>query len=165
MILAVDVGYEGQGAHAAGVLFDTWECSESRRQIVLDIPIVEEYVPGSFYRRELPCIEKVLAAVHEKLECIIVDGYVSLGEPPVAGLGWHLWEILSRATPVIGVAKSAFVGTPASARVCRGASSRPLFVTSAGMSPDDAKARVVSMHGKYRMPELLKLVDRLSRRR
>jgi len=163
MILAVDVGYTAQGARAAGVLFEHWDSAALHREIAVDIPLVADYVPGEFYRRELPCIEQVLAQVHEPLDCIVIDGYVHLGEPPVAGLGWHLWQRLQCATPVVGVAKSAFPGTPDTAKVHRGGSARPLFVTAAGMPLDEAKRRVAAMHGRYRMPDILKRVDQVSR--
>jgi len=133
------------------------------REIVVEIPEVEKYVPGEFFRRELPCIEKVIACVHERLDCIVIDGYVNLGDPPTSGLGQHLWERLGRTTPAIGVAKSAYVGTPEAAKLYRGGSSRPLYVTVAGIPLDEAKRHILSMTGQYRIPDILKTVDRLSR--
>ena len=165
MILAVDVGYFERGARAAGLLFQSWDSEAAHKEIVVDIPQVEDYVPGQFFRRELPCIEMVLASVCEPLLCVVIDGYVSLGDPPVPGLGAHLWERLGCTTPVIGVAKTVFAGTPEISKLYRGASAKPLFITAAGIPINEAKRHILSMKGKYRLPELLKAVDQLSRTR
>jgi deoxyribonuclease V len=164
MILAVDVTYSGNTATAAGVLFRAWDSDEAAQTLVAEIQNVADYVPGQFYLRELPCIAKVLEQVDVPLDCIVVDGYVTLGETESPGLGWKLWEFLGRATPVIGVAKSEFRGTPEKARLYRGRSARPLFITAAGMPLEQAKARVAQMSGKHRVPDLIETVDRLSRR-
>jgi len=43
--------------------------------------------------------------------------------------------------------------------VVRGVSRRPLFVTTAGINAEEAAKGVQAMHGPYRIPTLLKLVD------
>lgn len=164
MILAVDVAYFRRTATAAGVLFDAWDSGEAARTFVARIENVAGYAPGEFYLRELPCIAKLLARVDAPLDCIVVDGYARLGAAERPGLGWKLWESLGRKPPVIGVAKSEFRGTPENARLFRGRSARPLFVTAAGMPLEEAKACVARMHGTHRLPDLMKRVDRLSRR-
>lgn len=164
MILAVDVGYSRAGATAAGVLFRDWASAEIESSAILEIDAVEEYVPGAFYRRELPCIEKVLERIDSSLECIVIDGYVYLGEHHRLGLGAVLWERLERRVPVVGVAKTAFRGTPEETKVYRAGSSRALFVTSAGIALEEAKQNVMRMRGKHRIPDVLRLADRLSRR-
>lgn len=164
VILAVDVDYQGAGGVAAGVLLRNWSDAVAAREIVVRIPAVAEYVPGEFFRRELPCIEAVLKEVSEPLECIVVDGYVTLGDPPRDGLGAALWNKLERAVPVVGVAKTKYLGVPLEAFLFRGGSSRPLFVTAAGMTCDEAKRRVLSMAGKHRLPDMLKHVDGVARR-
>jgi len=68
MILAVDVGYFGQGARAAGVLFRGWESGTIDSEIFIDLPQMEAYILGEFFRRELPPIEKVVASVSAPLE-------------------------------------------------------------------------------------------------
>src|SRR5262245_17577324 len=132
MIFLVDVAYSESGGVAAGVLMRGWTDIAPSREIVVRIPHVEDYVPGEFYRRELPCIEAALKEVHETLECIVIDGFVTLGSPARNGLGAMLWEKLERRVPVIGVAKSKFFGAPDETILLRGASQRPLFVTAAG---------------------------------
>lgn len=163
MIIAIDVAYYGPGARAAGVVFEDWRSSSAVHEVVVDLPTVAEYVPGEFYLRELPCIAALLAAIDDDLHCIVIDGYVSLGEPARPGLGAHLWASLKQRVPAIGVAKSSFVGTPVSAEVFRGHSQRPLYVTAAGLPLDVAKQSIVDMHGAYRIPDLLKRADALSR--
>jgi deoxyribonuclease V len=68
-----------------------------------------------------------------------------------------------RAIPVIGVAKTAFHGSDFAARVLRGASRNPLFVTARGVPVNDAARWVEAMHGPHRVPTLLARVDRLAR--
>jgi deoxyribonuclease V len=166
VILAVDVAYaESGGAMAAGLLLADWHDTAPVREILVPVPQVEDYVPGAFYRRELPCIEAVLAQVAEPLACIVIDGYVTLGTPPRDGLGAVLWDKLGRATPVIGVAKTRFAGAPPETELLRGDSARPLFVTAAGMPLEQARAHIRAMAGAYRLPEMLRRVDGLSRQR
>ncbi|MBR7781265.1 endonuclease V [Undibacterium luofuense] len=162
MILAVDVGYSENGAKAVGAIFHDWESETIHKKFVVDIPEVEEYVPGQFFRRELPCIEKVLESVDEPIDCIVIDGHVSLGESQAPGLGAKLWEKLNGAIPVIGVAKSAYLGNPEEAKLFRGQSTRPLFISAKGMTLEEAKQRIQQMRGKYRLPDILKLVDQIS---
>jgi Deoxyinosine 3''endonuclease (endonuclease V) len=56
MILAADVQYGDTGAQAAGVLFTDWPAAAPERTLLVHLPEVAEYVPGEFYRRELPCL-------------------------------------------------------------------------------------------------------------
>jgi len=123
-------------------------------------PDAKPYVPGEFYRRELPCILELLETFSVLPRVIIVDGYVMLGSRP--GLGQHLFTALGSSLPVIGVAKSAYKGA-GGVPVLRGRSTRPLLVTAAGMNVDVAAANIHKMHGDHRIPTLLKLVDRLAR--
>jgi deoxyribonuclease V len=164
MILAVDVQYRATDATVAGVLFAQWDDPQPAARHALICADIAEYVPGEFYRRELPCIHRLLDALDGvEPTCVVIDGYVYLGEEQRPGLGAHLWESLDRRIPVIGVAKSRFAGTPEQAELCRGDSRRPLFVTAAGMALADARAAIARMSGAHRLPELLKLVDRLAR--
>lgn len=164
MILAVDVHYEDDSATAAGVLFQSWESDEPESETVLRVRSTSEYVPGQFYLRELPCILSLIEDLGRPFSCIIIDGYVFLGEERKPGLGMHLWELLERNVPVIGVAKSAFHGTPEDAKVFRGGSRRPLFVTSTGIPLEEAKDSIRRMNGEHRIPTLLKRVDVLCRK-
>lgn len=163
MILAIDVAYHGDLARVAGLLFPTWDSEQAAHQIALDNIPAAEYMPGQFYRRELPCIAALLEQIEQTIDCIVIDGYVSLGANATPGLGMKLWEFMHGSTPIIGVAKTEFMGTPENAKIFRGGSARPLFISVVGMELEVAKAAVLSMKGKYRMPNLLKQVDSLAR--
>jgi deoxyribonuclease V len=65
--------------------------------------------------------------------------------------------------PVIGVAKTAFRSASHAAEVHRGRSARPLYVTAAGMSVAAAARLVEQMRGPFRIPDALRLADRLAR--
>jgi deoxyribonuclease V len=164
MIIAVDVGYFESRARAVGVLFKCWYSDQIDSVIETWIDAVDEYIPGEFFRRELPCILKVIVQVSAPLDAIVIDGYVTLGDPPHPGLGMKLWEALGGKVPIIGVAKSFFACTADEARLLRGGSDRPLFVTAVGMPLVEAKQAIAMMKGKYRMPDFLKHADTLSRR-
>jgi deoxyribonuclease V len=161
VIAAIDVNYmENSTALAAAIVFDDF-CSDSYlSSYTKRIGGIAEYVPGSFYRRELPCILALLEDVREKLDVIIVDGYVYLGDSP--GLGAHLRRSVGEGIRVIGVAKSRFAGSNA-IQVLRGTSRRPLYVTASGMAPLEAAQRIRDMYGRNRIPTLLKAVDYLTR--
>jgi deoxyribonuclease V len=162
MIACVDVDYRDSEAIAVCVLFQTWDDGFSADEKVERIPKVAPYEPGQFYRRELPCLLAVLARVRESLEAVVVDGYVWLGDEQKPGLGAHLYEALGRTIPVIGVAKTRFMSATA-APVKRGKSERPLYVTAAGIDLEVAVRHIQNMHGRNRLPTLLKRVDRLCR--
>ena len=164
MIVAFDVHYEGAHACVGAVLFDDWTEIEPTRSFVIDMPVPDEYEPGQFYRRELPCLLAAWDQIAEPVRTIVVDGYVWLakGRP---GLGQHLYEALDGTVAVVGVAKNPFADNDAAQGVLRGNSRQPLYVTSSGLEPGIAAEAVSSMHGPHRMPTLLKLADQLARGR
>jgi len=165
MILAVDVAYAETKALSAGVTFTSWGDATPTGEFTTWVSPVAPYVPGEFYRRELPCILALLPLLPASPELIIVDGYVHLGAERRAGLGQHLYAALDGSVPVIGVAKKAFAGTPATTELYRGGSARPLYVTAVGLDGETAKGWIAAMHGNHRLPTLLKRVDQLCRGR
>jgi deoxyribonuclease V len=161
MITAVDVHYLADGsATAAAVVFNDFSDSEAYQTYTCRVPATEPYVPGQFYKRELPCILAVLEMIEEDINTVIIDGYVDLGDNP--GLGRHLWKALKCEKIIIGVAKKYFLGSDA-IKVFRGKSRRPLFITSAGIEPEVAACLIERMHGENRLPALLKMADSLCR--
>lgn len=169
MLACVDVAYLEKFARVACVLFRDFEDAEPKSILVVKSELAAPYVPGELYRRELPPILDVLSRVHERLEMVVVDGYVWLG-PHGPGLGARLYESLDRAVPVIGVAKTSWAESkdeddPArcAIEVFRGNSKRPLFVTAVGVDVSLAASWISSMHGEHRLPTLLKRVDAASR--
>jgi deoxyribonuclease V len=168
-VLAVDVQYYDTHANAAGVVFG-WIDDAPRHVVTTVVSPITEYVPGEFYRRELPCIMAILDQLRaenihvDQLDAIIVDGHVFTDDQLRPGLGAHLWSALEGLVPVIGVAKTAFHGNMKTVvEVFRGESSRPLFVSAVGFETQIAAALIESMHGKHRIPTILKLVDSLAR--
>lgn len=164
MILAIDVHYKDALAKIVGALFEPG-ATTALEYVTSYIDDVEEYVPGEFYKRELPCILRLLEEVELKeLDAVIIDGNVFINNDGDLGLGGRLWESIGKKVPVIGVAKSIFKNTEERvAEVKRGKSDKPLFVSSVGIDLADAASLIQNMHGDYRMPAILKEVDRLTR--
>lgn len=165
MIAALDVHYFEDGtANAAAVVFHDWNDAEPAAEYSVRLDGFEPYEPGAFYRRELPCLRAVLAEVGEPLEVVVIDGYVWLSADRRPGLGAHLADEVDGG--VVGVAKNPFKDAEAFAQsVVRGGSSRPLYVTAAGLAAEEAARFVAEMHGEHRFPTLLRRVDMLARER
>jgi deoxyribonuclease V len=166
MIYAFDVYYNGNIAQAVAIGFENWTDTVpqvSQKELIINI---EEYVPGEFYKRELPCILRVINKINTAtISLIIVDGYVELDERGTPGLGAHLYLALNSKFPVIGVAKKRYAEIHNNVReVLRGESKQPLYVTAIGVDVDEAAENIRSMHGEHRIPTLLKQLDTLSRR-
>jgi len=161
LLVAVDVHYPDDGsARAAAVAAHERGFAPVAWTRTTTVPAGAPYVPGEFYLRELPPLRAVLAGCGE-LSLIVVDGYVDLDPGGRPGLGAHVHAEFG--VPVIGVAKTAFRDASHAARVLRGRSSRPLYVTAAGMAVTEAAAVVSEMAGQFRIPDALKLADRLAR--
>ena len=165
MFAAVDVDYRAaETSIAAAVFFQDWSDAEPVEEHTEQISEVDEYVPGEFFRRELPPLMRVLARKRHKLSLVIVDGYVWIeGTDDARGLGAHVYEALGSRIPVVGVAKTPMQRAGECISVLRGQSETPLFVSAIGMDPKLAATHVETMHGRFRIPTLLKRVDRLTR--
>ncbi|UII29708.1 endonuclease V [Fulvivirga ulvae] len=166
MILAFDTYYRGNSAKTVAVAFEDWADHEPVEIYHESIEGIKEYEPGQFYKRELPCILSLLQNIDTKhLETIVVDGYVVLDDVGKPGLGGHLYEKLEQQFPVIGVAKSNFAKLQKNKmEVCRGQSLNPLYITSKGTALSKAAENIRNMHGAYRMPTLLKVLDQETRK-
>jgi deoxyribonuclease V len=163
MILAVDVQYVDGKGFVAGVLFDSWDSSTATDEFISVAEIDEEYVPGQFYKRELPCILMLLNDHALSPDIILVDGYVLLDDDESPGLGKYLYDALKGSVMVIGVAKNRYAGIGEQHAVYRGGSRNPLYVTAAGVGIEVARENILSMHGRHRVPTLLKHADKLAR--
>ena len=92
MLLAIDAYYKETKAQVVGVLFN-WEDENPKNILVETVERVEEYIPGEFYKRELPCLLKIVEKVNlSDLEAIIVDGHVYV-ENEKYGLGGDYMNI------------------------------------------------------------------------
>ncbi|MFP4015910.1 MAG: endonuclease V [Halanaerobiales bacterium] len=163
MIFAVDVQYLNAIGFAAGVQFEDWKDEKPVSCYTEIIENIHEYIPGQFYKRELPCIMALLTKLETRPDIIVVDGFVYLGGENKPGLGAYLYSELQETVPVIGVAKRPFHNTPKNFRIFRGKSKNPLYISAAGIDLEVAKKKIGSMYGPYRIPEMLKTVDRLCR--
>lgn len=160
---AVDVDYRATETVAAAVVFANWDDPTPTHESTVRLARAAPYRPGEFWLRELPGLLAVLAALPAVPACVVVDAYVWLPPDRRPGLGARLHEALGERTSIVGVAKNPIVGDALGIPVLRGASKRPLFVTAAGLEPADAADGVRRMHGIYRVPTLLRRVDRLGR--
>lgn len=159
---ATDVDYPTHGgANAALLVSASADFATIDEQHTSRLEHVADYVPGRFYERELPAIEAVLANA-DPLDVLIIDGYVDLDPTGRAGLGQRVWEA-GLAPAVIGVAKTRFRAATHATPVLRGISTKALYVTAAGMSQEEATDLVRAMAGDARIPDALRLVDRLAR--
>ncbi len=167
MIVAVDVHYGGSKAKAVSIAFENWEDEFPVKINTVELERFEEYVPGEFYKRELPCIVKVLEKSDlDQIEAIIIDGYVILNDKGKLGLGGYLYEMLNRKVPIIGVAKRPYFKNEQFVKeISRGSSKNPLNISSMGLAVEHAASFIRKMNGKYRIPTLLKILDQKTRAR
>jgi deoxyribonuclease V len=157
---AVDVHYPGSGGARAALVV----ASDPALRTIVDervhwLETAQPYEPGRFYTRELPAIRAVLAQA-PPLSLLVVDGFCDLDPHGRPGLGMYLHR--EAGIPVIGVAKTAFHTATHAVPVVRHGT-RPLFVTSAGLTIHDAARLVAGMAGAHRLPDALRRVDALAR--
>lgn len=174
MLLALDSYYKDDICNTSLIVFNKEE-SEAIYTDTIYTKVTSEYIPGEFYKRELPGIKKILKKFIEEhpdlwdsIHAIIVDSYITLkvGDKEWPGLGDYLCKYLDKIRQhkiIYGVAKSKFGDCDKiSDKVLRGKSKTPLYVQTTSAS-HVAAYQVEKMHGKYRIPTMLKEVDRLSR--
>jgi deoxyribonuclease V len=165
MILAFDTYYFEDKAKTVCISFENWSDPVPSGIEVEVMEGISEYEPGSFYKREMPCILSLLKRYNLKdVDLIIVDSYVLLDDAGKLGLGGHLYEHLDRAIPIIGVAKSRFNSNILNVKeLLRGDSIKPLYISAIDIDLEEAYNLVQSMHGSYRMPTLLQILDAKTR--
>lgn len=163
MKLVVAVHVEGAQAVAAAVAFEAWDAAEATKTYVSHIAQVEKPERGAPDLRELPCVMQLLRDHQLTPELIVIDGFVHLDGDDTPGLGRHLFQALGEQVAVVGVSKKRLPGLSAQYEVVREEESPPLVVTSAGIDIGAAKVRLRSMHGRKRVPTLVKLAARLAR--
>lgn len=164
-ILAFDTYYYDQKAKTVCLEFEKWNEDKNFKVYSEIIDNVEEYIPGEFYKRELPCILSLLQQMNlSEIAAIVVDGFVYLDDEKKYGLGGYLYEKLNEKIPIIGVAKTNFASIEKNKKALfRGDSKKPLYITSIGINLEEAFNKVESMAGEFRFPTLLKELDRLTK--
>lgn len=168
MNLVFDTFYFNENkANTICLAFENWDAIAPDFEFSEIKSGISEYIPGEFYKRELPCILSLLDQIKKQINdisCIIIDGFVFLDDEYKPGLGKHLFDSLNREIPVIGVAKTNFATVEKlKSELYRGESKTPLYISSVGIEMEDALNLVKNMHGNYRIPTLLKKVDTMTR--
>lgn len=165
MVLAFDTYYYENKAKTVCLSFKDWNLEENYKIFSETISQVEEYVSGEFYKRELPCILSLLSKIDlNDVDLIIIDGFVFLNDENKFGLGAYLYKTLDEKIPIIGVAKRDFASIEKNRRkIFRGVSKNPLFITSIGIDLNLASKKIEEMKGEYRIPNLLKELDKLTK--
>ncbi len=167
MILAFDTYYFENKAKTACIAFANWNTNAGYNIYSETTSNAAPYKSGEFYKRELPCILSLFRKIRVGLpECIVIDGYVFLDDEDKPGLGKHLFQNLNEKIPVIGVAKTHFATLNRNLKlVFRGKSRRPLYITTIGIDPDYAASMIQEMSGNFRIPDLLKILDGITRKK
>jgi deoxyribonuclease V len=124
---------------------------------------VERPARESLDLRDLPCLVQLLREHGLEPDVIVIDGPVHVDAAETPGPGRRLYEALGGRAAIIGVSTRSMPGMPAQFEVFREEEARPLIVTCVGIDLGAAKIRVRAMHGKRRIPTLLKLVARIAR--
>ncbi len=166
MIIALDVHYRDGIAKAVALAFPGWQDQEPIRIQESVLTEVAPYEPGQFYKRELPCLLEVLSHFStSEIDLLIVDGYVILDDEGTYGLGGYLFDAFDQQIPVIGVAKRSFKDNSRHVvEVYRGDSQNPLFISAVGVELALAAEWIKGMHGSYRLPDLLRILDQRTKR-
>lgn len=158
----MDVYYQESRANAASIVFIEGKDEDILAEYSAQLGSINEYIPGQFYKRELPCLLHVFRHIQERINLIIIDGFVSLEEGR-KGLGAYLFEALKGNIPVIGVAKKYYHGAKEYLEVLRGKSKRPLFVSSIGVDLAKSAKLIQGLKGLGRVPDILRKTDKLTR--
>lgn len=165
MIVAFDTYYFDNKAKTVCIFFPSWEEEDNYEVIEETLEGIQDYQSGEFYKRELPCILSLYKKIPQgDVDTIIVDGYVYLDDNFKFGLGAHLYKTLGEKIAVIGVAKSNFSTLLQNKQeLLRGKSLKPLFISAIGIDLEKATSFIKSMKGEYRIPTLLKTLDKLTK--
>ena len=165
MKLVMDFQIQGDSARVAAVAFDDWAAFEGTKNYALRIEHVEKPAKGELDLRALPWLVQLLDANRLQPEVIVLDGFVHLDAQETPGLGRRLHDTLAGRTAVIGVSRTVFKGadTPEQFCIFREDETPALIVTSAGIDLGAAKARIRMMHGRKRVPTLMKLAARIAK--
>ena len=163
MKLVMDYLVNGDTALVAAVAFEDWTAAEATRTYSLRVGHVEKLAKGELDLRALPWLVQLLDANRLQPEVIVLEGLVHLDAQDTPGLGRRLHDTLGGRTAVIGAAKSGFKDAPAQFEVYREDETPPLIITCEGIDVGAAKARIRMMHGRKRLPTLMKLAARIAK--
>lgn len=177
----VDRPYRGRPSLArAAVVVLSYPELEIVEQHVIEAPTEFPYVPGLLSFREIPVLTQAFELLEATPDLLLVDGQ-GRAHPRRFGLACHLGLLLD--LPTIGVAKSRLIGEHAEPGPKRGASTpltrngeligtvlrtrdnvKPLYVSIGHrISLQSASDWILRLCTRYRLPEPIRLADRLSK--
>jgi deoxyinosine 3'endonuclease (endonuclease V) len=169
MIIAIDsYYYSDTDCYTVGVMFDKWDQEKPSKIMSCRSSDFEIYRPGNFYKRELPGILRILEVVSEsgiQIDTVVLDSYIDLMDRDgniSAGLGNHLRQVVGESRfHIIGVAKTLYGKcNEISSPVRRGNATNPIWVQGSGITNEEAANLVYSMYGSYKIPNLLRILDK-----
>jgi deoxyribonuclease V len=163
MKLAIGMHHLDGGIVVAAVAFDEWGAAEASRTFTSRVSPVDPPVRSPRGAADLAGVLQLLREHALEPELIVIDGPVHLDGAEKPGWGRLLFDALGARSAVIGVSTRAVPGLPAQFEVWRDEEDRPLIVTCIGVDLGAAKVRVRTMHGRRRVPTLMKLAARLAR--
>ena len=178
-VAGCDVAFAKEAAVAVAVLYRLRDLKLLETALARG-PAPLPYIPGFLSFRETPCLLKAIRKLRQKPDVILVDGQ-GIAHPRGLGLASHLGLMLG--IPSIGCAKSKLVGSyrePASERgslsclflhhrpvgmvVRTRARVRPVFVSPGHLiTLAEAVQIVLKLSPRYRLPEPLRMADRLTK--
>ncbi|GAA2415117.1 endonuclease V [Nonomuraea africana] len=179
-VAGLDVGYAGDDEVTGAVVVLRAATLEIADQVAVRQRASFPYVPGLFAFRELPPLLAAMEKLTVAPELLVCDGY-GLAHPRRFGLACHLGVLTG--LPTIGVAKTAFVGRHDEPAAERGSWSpivldgdvvgralrtrdgvKPVYVSQGHrISLDNACSHVLRLSPGFRLPEPIRMADRLSR--
>lgn len=156
-------------AFTVGMVFDL-SSPDPLEVITSESNTESAYIPGEFYKRELPPILNLLESygwekLVETVDLIIVDGFYDLWDnKPGLGHRLHDWLIQEKGIDleIMGVAKSKPKdGETFATKVIRGQhhTTNPLWTNGSNPSRDYGKL-LYDLPGEYRLPDILTKLDR-----
>lgn len=186
LVAAADVAFVDRpfarqpGLARAAVVIVSYPDLAVVEQHVVQAPVAFPYIPGLLSFREIPALARAFEALGQQPDLLLVDGQ-GFAHPRRFGLACHLGLLLD--VPTIGCAKSRLCGqhTPAGVEagnrvplidreeviglaVCTRAGVAPLYVSTGHRIGLDAAADwVLRLCRGYRLPEPIRLADRLSK--
>lgn len=163
MKLAVAMHSAADGTIVCAVAFDEWAAAEASRTFSARITPADPPVRSPRGAAELAGVLHLLRTHALEPALIVIDGPVHLDAAETPGWGRQLFDALGGRSAVVGISTRAIPGMPAQFEVVREEEARPLVVTCIGTDLGAAKARVRTMHGRRRVPTLMKLAARLAR--
>ena len=187
LVGGADVAFEANGdITRAAMVVMTFPTLELVTSAVARMPTEFPYVPGLLSFREVPALMEAHAALDAHPDLLLVDGH-GYAHPQRLGIASHLG--LELDVPTVGVAKSRLIGEYAEPESGKGASTpliddrkgkgagetigtvlrtrsnvKPVFVSIGHrISLSTAVDVVMACTPQYRLPEPIRLADRLSK--